>query len=151
LQSNHWNNPAFPKPLIYDCVNSRKGLLMHNKVLCGRIVRHKRDGNGQSKKVLVPAEQNHRTDHEEIMKSWIYIGSANLSPSAWGNKPVTDRVKKKAKVVIRNWECGVVSSTEKMGFGNDSWDILKRFMIVEGAVPVIQVGKPWIREENDHF
>lgn len=68
-----------------------------------------------------------------------------------GNKPVTDRVKKKAKVVIRNWECGVVSSTEKMGFGNDSWDILKRFMIVEGAVPVIQVGKPWIREENDHF
>jgi hypothetical protein len=53
------------------------------QVLCGRIVRHKRDGNGQSKKVLVPAEHNHRTDHEEIMKSWIYIGSANLSPSAW--------------------------------------------------------------------
>jgi hypothetical protein len=32
LQSNHWNNPAFPKPLIYDCKNTRKGLLMHNKV-----------------------------------------------------------------------------------------------------------------------
>jgi hypothetical protein len=32
LQSNHWNNPAFPKPLIYDCINTRKGLLMHNKV-----------------------------------------------------------------------------------------------------------------------
>jgi hypothetical protein len=60
-------------------------------------------------------------------------------------------LKKKAKVVIRNWECGVVCSPEKMGFGKDSLDILKRFMIVEGAVPVIQVGNPWIREENDGF
>lgn len=32
LQSSHWNNEAFPKPLIFDCVNTRVGLLMHNKV-----------------------------------------------------------------------------------------------------------------------
>src|SRR6266496_87346 len=32
LQSTHWNNPAFPQPLIFDCINQRKGLLMHNKV-----------------------------------------------------------------------------------------------------------------------
>jgi hypothetical protein len=34
-----------------------------------------------------------------------------------------------------------------MGFG-DSWDILRRFMVFDGALPVIQVGKPWIREES---
>jgi len=65
------------------------------------------------------------------------------------NKVVTDRARKKAKIVIRNWECGIVSSTERLGFGKDSWDILKRFMVVEGAVPVMNVGRPWIREEND--
>lgn len=32
LQSTHWNNPAFPKPLIFDYTNKRTGLLMHNKV-----------------------------------------------------------------------------------------------------------------------
>jgi hypothetical protein len=66
-----------------------------------------------------------------------------------GNKVAMDRAQKKPKVVIRNWECGVVSSPEKLGFGSDSWDILKRFMIVDGAVPVVDIGKPWIREESD--
>jgi hypothetical protein len=36
-----------------------------------------------------------------------------------------------------------------MGFGKDSWNILKRFMVIERPVPVIDVGRPWIREEND--
>jgi hypothetical protein len=52
------------------------------QVLCGRIVRHKRNGNigsGQTDK-LVNAES---TDQDEITKSWFYLGSANLSPSAW--------------------------------------------------------------------
>ena len=66
-----------------------------------------------------------------------------------GNKVVMDRAKKLAKSVIRNWECGIVCSTEKMGFGLDSWDILRRFMKVDGAVPVVQVGDPWILADND--
>lgn len=56
-----------------------------------------------------------------------------------------DRARKKPKLTIRNWECGIVCSTEKMGLGSDARDILKRFMSVERAVPVIEVGKPWIR------
>jgi hypothetical protein len=66
-----------------------------------------------------------------------------------GNKVVMDRARKLPKIVIRNWECGVVCSTEKMGFGLDSWNILRRFMVVDGAVPVIQVGEPWILEESN--
>ena len=59
-----------------------------------------------------------------------------------------DRAQKKAKIVIRNWECGIVCSSEKMEFGSDSWNVLKCFMIVDEAEPVIHVGKPWIREES---
>ncbi len=45
-------------------------------------MRHKRNGNtgiGQNDK-LVCAEN---ADQDEITKSWFYLGSANLSPSAW--------------------------------------------------------------------
>jgi hypothetical protein len=48
-------------------------------------------------------------------------------------------------MTIRNWECGIVCLSEQVGFGSDSWDILRRFVVVEGALPVIKVGKPWIR------
>jgi hypothetical protein len=65
-----------------------------------------------------------------------------------GNKVVTDRATKKPKIVIRNWECGIVCSAEKLGFGSDSWNVLKRFMFVDGAAPVVQVGKPWILAES---
>ena len=65
-----------------------------------------------------------------------------------GNKVVTDRATKKPKIVIRNWECGIVCSAEKLGFGSDSWNVLKRFMFVDGAAPVVQVGKPWILGEG---
>ena len=65
-----------------------------------------------------------------------------------GNKVVVDRTQKKAKIVIRNWECGIVCQSERMGFGSDSWNVLKRFIAVDEGVPVIQVGKPWILEEN---
>jgi hypothetical protein len=65
-----------------------------------------------------------------------------------GNKVVIDRAKKKPKVVIRNWECGIVCSPEKIGFGLDAWNILTRFIIVDGAQPVVKVGKPWILENG---
>jgi hypothetical protein len=65
-----------------------------------------------------------------------------------GNKVVTDRATKKPKIVIRNWECGIVCSAEKLGFGSDSWNVLKRFRFVDGAAPVVQVGKPWILGEG---
>jgi hypothetical protein len=61
------------------------------QVLCARIVRNKqKTGLGQTQNSLVNAFQQNlnRTDPDdleqvEIKKSWFYIGSANLSPSAW--------------------------------------------------------------------
>jgi len=56
-----------------------------------------------------------------------------------------DRAQKKSKMVVRNWECGIVCSADRLGFGLNSWGILKRFMIVDG---VNQVAEPWIFQEN---
>lgn len=38
---------------------------------------------------------------------WTYIGSANLSESAWG-RLVKDRETKQPRLNCRNWECGVL-------------------------------------------
>jgi hypothetical protein len=58
------------------------------QVLCGRLVRPTRKENtriGQTQNpLLVKAQQKLSEDDDvEIAKSWFYIGSANLSPSAW--------------------------------------------------------------------
>jgi hypothetical protein len=39
--------------------------------------------------------------------AWAYVGSANLSESAWG-RLVKDGTTKQPKLNIRNWECGIV-------------------------------------------
>ncbi|KAF5614329.1 Tyrosyl-DNA phosphodiesterase 1 [Fusarium subglutinans] len=44
---------------------------------------------------------------EEMSLGWVYIGSANLSESAWG-RIVKDRATGQPKMSCRNWESGVV-------------------------------------------
>lgn len=39
--------------------------------------------------------------------AWAYVGSANISESAWG-KLVADKATKSLKLNCRNWECGVL-------------------------------------------
>ncbi|KAI9870657.1 MAG: hypothetical protein M1830_003989 [Pleopsidium flavum] len=39
--------------------------------------------------------------------AWAYVGSANLSESAWG-RLVKDKRAKTPKLTCRNWECGVL-------------------------------------------
>ena len=74
--------------------------------------------------------------------------SSEFNVISRGNKVVTDRATKNLKIVIRNWECGILCSSEKLGFGSDSWNILKCFMFVDEAAPVVQIGKPWILGEG---
>ena len=62
-----------------------------------------------------------------------------------GNKVVMDRARKKPKMTIRNWECGIVCRADRLGFTGDNWDILKRCMYVDEAKVVVE---PWILEES---
>jgi len=50
------------------------------QVLCGRIVRNHGIAATQNHHQL---ENHPQLKNVEISKSWFYIGSANLSPSAW--------------------------------------------------------------------
>lgn len=59
VQPKWWRSPAFPTALVRDCVSTpaRRGILLHSKLIFVRGV----DG----------------------AKPWAYVGSANLSESAW--------------------------------------------------------------------
>ncbi|QLI69987.1 uncharacterized protein G6M90_00g057960 [Metarhizium brunneum] len=64
LQEKWWRASTFPTELMRDCVSTRDGLLMHTKII---LVRHK----------ISP-----ETGTNEKL-AWAYVGSANLSESAW--------------------------------------------------------------------
>ena len=87
LQKKWWEAPTFPRSLFHDHHSVRRGLLSHSKIIFARGLSSDKDGA----KPL----------------AWAYVGSANLSESAWG-KTVIDSVKKEPKLNCRNWECGVV-------------------------------------------
>ncbi|KAL8788980.1 MAG: hypothetical protein Q9213_001389 [Squamulea squamosa] len=90
FQSKWWYSPTFPRHLLRDCKSQRKGMLMHNKIL-----------------YVYPTSHPRAESHKSESKSWVYIGSANCSESAWG-RLVKDRQTKEPKLNCRNWECGVV-------------------------------------------
>ncbi|RDA83546.1 hypothetical protein CP533_3303 [Ophiocordyceps camponoti-saundersi (nom. inval.)] len=102
VQSRWWRSPDFPTELMRDCINTREGLLMHTKM------------------VLVRGQR----------RAWAYVGSANLSESAWG-RLCKDRQSGKAKMSCRNWECGVVVPVPVGGGG-----VAADLGVFRGTVPV---------------
>jgi hypothetical protein len=49
--------------------------------------------------------------------AWAYIGSANLSESAWGSQRVL-KSGKHGKLNVRNWECGVIVAVPEEDLAN---------------------------------
>lgn len=93
LQRKYWEgNNAFPHACFRDFRSVRPGLLSHNKILYAR-------GHGKA----AGARDEGRCGDV----AWAYVGSANMSESAWG-KLVWDRSRKEWKMNCRNWECGVL-------------------------------------------
>ncbi|KAL2022295.1 hypothetical protein VTK56DRAFT_5693 [Thermocarpiscus australiensis] len=101
FQAKWWRLQSFPHEVLRDCKSVRKGLLMHSKVIYVR----RRD-----------------TEKPNSCRGFAYVGSANLSESAWG-RLVKDRVTGKPKLTCRNWECGVLlqasDSVASAGASND--------------------------------
>jgi hypothetical protein len=62
--------------------------------------------------------------------AWVYVGSANISESAWGAQKVL-KSGKMGKLTMRNWECGVVVPVPD--------EKLKTLKLAEGDVPPISV------------
>jgi hypothetical protein len=92
LQEKYYNKIDFPRSIFRDYRSTRQGLLSHNKLVFARGFR-------------VAPEDNEGTQP----LAWVYVGSANMSESAWG-RLVQDRSRKIPKLTCNNWECGVVVS-----------------------------------------
>ncbi|PWY82965.1 phospholipase D/nuclease [Aspergillus heteromorphus CBS 117.55] len=88
-QSRWFEGEKFPRQALRDCESQRPRLLMHSKILYVR-----------------PDNPIRLSDTSEC-RAWAYVGSANLSESAWG-RIIQDRKTKTPKLNCRNWECGVI-------------------------------------------
>ncbi|KAI1420591.1 tyrosyl-DNA phosphodiesterase-domain-containing protein [Xylaria sp. FL1777] len=124
LQSKWWDSATFPRELVHDCQSVRSGLLMHSKIL---FVRH--------------------LCHDKPQPSWAYIGSANLSESAWG-RLVKDRASGQPKLNCRNWECGVLIPMDGQAV-NSGWGSFEKRIPIPMVVPGEAYGKtnskrPWL-------
>ncbi|KAK9466577.1 tyrosyl-DNA phosphodiesterase-domain-containing protein [Lipomyces arxii] len=115
FSSSSWNNPAFPKQILRDGKSVRQGCLMHDKVMFVRF----------DSPVAAP--------DGTLTTGMAYVGSANMSQSAWG-KLVNDRSTKRTKLVIRNWECGVLIRVPKTP--SDSGTMRSVEDSFQGIVPV---------------
>ncbi|KAE8388201.1 tyrosyl-DNA phosphodiesterase-domain-containing protein [Aspergillus alliaceus] len=143
FQSKWYTGPKFPRQVLRDCISQRPGLLMHNKIFYVRL----------DKPVTLPDDSH--------CQAWAYVGSANLSESAWG-RLVQDRKTKEPKLNCRNWECGVLMPVISEDFpweqsespANESeamLDVFKGTVPVPMRLPAPQYGpnrKPWFFTEN---
>lgn len=57
--------------------------------------------------LFVRRQPSSESIHAHYDPAWAYVGSANLSESAWG-RLVKDKTTKAPKLTCRNWECGVL-------------------------------------------
>jgi hypothetical protein len=133
---------TFPRRCFRDYISTRSGLLSHNKILYARGVR-KTDTDGENPAVT-----------EKI--AWAYVGSANMSESAWG-KLVYDRKEKKWKLNCKNWECGVLlpvstegASTEAGKDGVVNMEVFKDTVEPPFMYPGIEYEdrEPWYFQEK---
>ncbi|WPG99792.1 Hypothetical protein R9X50_00261100 [Acrodontium crateriforme] len=93
LNRKWFENTPFPRACFRDYRSVRKGLLSHNKILYARGKR------------AVQAEGDSEKKPSDV--AWAYVGSANMSESAWG-KLSQDKKSGDWKTICRNWECGVL-------------------------------------------
>ncbi|KAK0281450.1 hypothetical protein LTS00_012454 [Friedmanniomyces endolithicus] len=113
LSRKWYENMSFPRSVFRDYVSVRKGLLSHNKILYARGRQQQQLSQGQSQGQGQGQGAGRGQDGVEAAPArprdvaWAYVGSANLSESAWG-KLSFDKKAKGWKVGCRNWECGVL-------------------------------------------
>ncbi|KAI1454946.1 phospholipase D/nuclease [Annulohypoxylon moriforme] len=84
INSKWWDSATFPRELVHDSKSVRTGILVHTKLM---LVRHRHSDKSKA--------------------SYAYVGSANLSESAWG-RLTKERGTGNPKITCRNWECGVI-------------------------------------------
>lgn len=108
FQSSFWERATFPHHVLRDCEGER-GVLMHNKVrdFTQENSRLDQEVTNLNQLIYVTPSTPIQLQNKTKCKGWAYVGSANLSESAWG-RLVKDRETKQPRLNCRNWECGVI-------------------------------------------
>ncbi|PSN65764.1 phospholipase D/nuclease [Corynespora cassiicola Philippines] len=111
---SHYDSAEFPTECMRDHKSTRPGVLSHSKLLFAR--GRKKDGTPIA---------------------WVYVGSANISESAWGSQKVL-KTGSVGKLNIRNWESGVVVpvSEEKLKGLELEDDQVPPMSVFEGTMEV---------------
>ncbi|KAJ1299263.1 hypothetical protein OPQ81_002217 [Rhizoctonia solani] len=94
-QRRQWDTPTFPKTHFYDSNSKRGKVLMHSKMILG-----------------IPNEKEAAPDKP---KAWLYVGSHNFTPSAWGTLSGSGF---NPSIYIMNYELGVVLPLESVSQGD---------------------------------
>ncbi|KAF2821966.1 phospholipase D/nuclease [Ophiobolus disseminans] len=114
LARQHYNAASFPRECLRNYDSTRRGMLSHNKLLFARGITE--DGKPFA---------------------WVYVGSANISESAWGGQKVL-KSGQMGSLNIRNWECGVVVPVphEKMAGLELGTEEIPPMNVFEGTIEV---------------
>ncbi|KAK2791699.1 hypothetical protein FQN52_004615 [Onygenales sp. PD_12] len=145
-QSKWYNSATFPKHTLRENVSKRRGILMHNKMLFVR----------PDKPIISTERKVNGKEPFPRYLGWAYVGSANLSESAWG-RLVLDRKSSRPRLNCRNWECGVVLPirlgdrvTHPQAYPNVDGDSEAESRSVDTAEADDDAHDSWDLKENDH-
>lgn len=112
LNSRSYNAPTFARKCLRTHVSTRTGLLSHSKLLLARGLRK----NGKP-------------------FAWAYVGSANVTESAWGSQSILKSGKESA-LKMNNWECGVIVPVPTEKLQSVAEGEIPRMSVFEGTVEV---------------
>ncbi|KAF8637199.1 hypothetical protein AX16_010858 [Volvariella volvacea WC 439] len=138
-----WEAKNYPRDHFYDSKSKAGFALMHSKMILALI----RDAASASKPTEVHDSDTEESDDEieEVQPAigWLYVGSHNFTPSAWGTlsgsafNPILN---------ISNYELGIVFpvKTEEQANSLACWQRPPR-KYVTGQ------DDPWIQEESPYF
>ncbi|ODN81641.1 hypothetical protein, variant 1 [Cryptococcus amylolentus CBS 6039] len=106
FSGNAWNTDA--KELFHDANSKRSGILMHSKVIValfepGELTASSSKTSLGKRKAAVADDAPKHTD--EGVGGWMYMGSHNFSPSAWGT---LDLKANSPALNVKNYELGIV-------------------------------------------
>ncbi|CAE6429711.1 unnamed protein product [Rhizoctonia solani] len=116
-QRKQWDASTFPKRHFYDSNSKRGKVLMHSKMILG-----------------IP---NDKEEAPNKPKAWLYVGSHNFTPSAWGTLSGSGF---NPSIYMINYELGVVIPLESVSQGDKlaCWQRPPRQYVQSEDVPWMQ-------------
>ncbi|OBZ74283.1 putative tyrosyl-DNA phosphodiesterase [Grifola frondosa] len=87
---NQWQGAKFPRELFYQTKSKRGRVLMHSKMILAtfrdssNIFGHNRAASSDSETETEEEEEEEDNEPTTKLIGWVYVGSHNFTPSAWG-------------------------------------------------------------------